>query len=42
MRSSASDEAVHEWDLSDIQKFNDGSWNATLALDDQWNRLYTG
>ena len=42
MRASASDDAVHEWDLSDIHKFNDGSWNPTVTLDDQWNRLYTG
>ena len=32
MRSSASDDAVHEWDLSDIHKFNDGSWNSIVTL----------
>jgi starch-binding outer membrane protein, SusD/RagB family len=42
MRSSASDDAVHEWDLSDIQKFNDGSWNPTFTLDDKWANMYTG
>ncbi|MCU0456305.1 MAG: RagB/SusD family nutrient uptake outer membrane protein [Bacteroidales bacterium] len=42
MRSSASDDAVHEWDLSDVHKFNDGSWSAIMTLDDNWNNLYSG
>ena len=42
MRSSASDDAVHEWDLSDVHKFNDGSWNSIVILDDQWEDLYAG
>ncbi len=42
MRSSGSDDAVHEWDLSDVQKYHDGSWNPTVLLDDQWNSLYAG
>jgi hypothetical protein len=41
MRSSASDDAVDVWDVSDVQKFNDGSWNSTVVIDDQWNRMYT-
>jgi len=42
MRSSASDDAEHEWDLSDIHKFNDGSWNAIVTLDDNWDHFYSG
>lgn len=41
-RSSASDDAVHVWDLSSIKKFNDGSWSALQPLDDQWARMYSG
>lgn len=41
MRSSASDDAVHVWDISDIQKFNDGSWNSTVVLDNVWNDMYS-
>ena len=40
MRASASDDAEHVWDISDIQKFNDGSWNAIVTVDDQWSRMY--
>jgi len=40
MRSSASDDAVDVWDVSDIQKLNDGSWNSTVLIDDQWNNMY--
>ncbi|MCL6102913.1 MAG: RagB/SusD family nutrient uptake outer membrane protein [Bacteroidetes bacterium] len=42
MRSSASDDAVHVWDLSAIQRFNNGNWSPLQTLDDQWGRLYTG
>lgn len=42
MRASASNDAVHVWDMSDIQKFNDGSWNSTVVLDDVWDRMYAG
>jgi len=42
MRSSASDDAVHVWDLSDIKKFNDGSWSALQTVDNQWGNLYNG
>jgi starch-binding outer membrane protein, SusD/RagB family len=41
MRASASDDAEHVWDISDIQKFNDGSWNSTVTVDAQWNNMYT-
>ena len=42
MRASASDEAEHVWDISDIQKFNDGSWNSIVTLDDVWGKMYRG
>ncbi len=42
MRSSASDDAVHVWDLSTIKEFNNGSWSAIETLDDQWGTLYKG
>ncbi|MGV8879760.1 MAG: RagB/SusD family nutrient uptake outer membrane protein [Sphingobacteriaceae bacterium] len=42
MRSSASDDAVHVWDLSAVKRFNDGSWSALQPLDDQWGRMYPG
>ena len=40
MRSSATDDAVDVWDISDIQKFGDGSWNAVVTLDNVWNNMY--
>jgi starch-binding outer membrane protein, SusD/RagB family len=40
MRSSASDDAIDVWDVSDIQKFNDGSWNSVVVLDNVWNNMY--
>jgi starch-binding outer membrane protein, SusD/RagB family len=42
MRASASDDAVHEWRLSSIHKFNDGTWSANAPLDAQWNHFYSG
>jgi starch-binding outer membrane protein, SusD/RagB family len=42
VRSSASDDAEHVWDVSNIQKFNDGSWNSLVILDDQWANMYSG
>jgi hypothetical protein len=40
VRESATDDAEHVWDISDVQKFNDGSWNAIVTVDDQWSRMY--
>lgn len=42
MRSSATDEAEHVWDLSNVQRFNDGSWSAINPLDDVWDEMYAG
>lgn len=41
MRSSASDDAKDVWEASDIQKFNDGSWNALVTIDDNWSNYYS-
>ena len=42
MRSSASDDAEEVWELSNVQKFNDGSWSAIQTLDDSWGEMYSG
>jgi starch-binding outer membrane protein, SusD/RagB family len=42
MRSSATDDALHVWDLSDIQKMNNGIWSPTQAIDNQWGNYYRG
>lgn len=42
MRASATDEAEHINDLSDVQKFNEGSWSAVQQLDNVWNNMYNG
>jgi starch-binding outer membrane protein, SusD/RagB family len=42
IRSSATDDAEHVWDLSDVQKFNDGSWSAIQTLDNVWGDMYEG
>src|SRR6056297_2293511 len=42
MRSAATDEAEHVWDLSNVQRFNDGSWSAINPLDNVWEDMYAG
>ena len=42
MRASACDEAEHINDISDVQKFNEGSWSAVQQLDNVWNNMYNG
>jgi hypothetical protein len=42
IRSAASDDAEHVNDLSDIQKFNEGSWSAVQQLDNVWATMYNG
>jgi hypothetical protein len=42
MRSSASDDAEHVNEFSDIQKFNNGTWSALQILDSQWSNMYSG
>jgi len=42
IRATATDEAEHVSDLSDVQKFNDGSWSAIQPLDNVWNNMYAG
>lgn len=41
MRAAASDEAEHVNDVSNIQKFNEGSYSATLPIDNVWGNMYT-
>jgi hypothetical protein len=41
MRSSASDDAEDVWDISDVQKFNDGSWSSVITLDNVWANMYS-
>jgi hypothetical protein len=42
IRSAASDDAEHVNDISDVQKFNDGSWSAVQKLDNVWGTMYSG
>lgn len=42
IRSAASDDAEHVNDISNIQKFNDGSWSAIQQLDNVWGTMYNG
>lgn len=42
MISSASDDAEHTLETSEIQKFNTGSWNPLDNPDDVWGKYYAG
>lgn len=42
MLASASDEAEHSNEFSDIHDFNTGNWNPYNNPDDAWSRLYAG
>lgn len=42
MLASASDEAEHTWEGSEIQRFNLGSWGPHSNPDDLWSHFYTG
>jgi len=42
MAASATDEAEHTLETSDVQKFNNGSWNAIDNPEDLWGNLYRG
>lgn len=41
-RACATDEAENVYDTTTVQKFNDGSWNSIVTLDDNWSNLYSG
>lgn len=41
-RACATDEAENVYDTATVQKFNDGSWNSIVTLDDNWSNLYSG
>lgn len=40
MRASATDEAEHVWDYSNVQKMNDGRWNPNNPVDANWGTYY--
>ena len=42
MRASASDEAEHVFDLSDIQRFNQGRYSPLQPIDNVWGNMYSG
>ncbi len=42
MTASATDEAEHTLETSDVQKFNNGSWNAIDNPENLWGSLYRG
>jgi len=42
MRSAASDEAEYVIQNSSIQEFNNGQWNPSNALDNNWSNFYSG
>lgn len=42
IRATATDEAEHVNDLSNVQKFNERSWSAIQPLDNVWNNMYAG
>ena len=42
MLASATDDAEFAVETADIQKFNNGSWNALNNPDDTWNRYFAG
>ena len=41
-RACATDEAEQVLSTSSVQKFNDGSWDASNTVDDVWADMYTG
>jgi starch-binding outer membrane protein, SusD/RagB family len=42
MRASASDEAEHVSDISNIQRFNEGRYSALQPVDNVWGNMYSG
>ncbi len=40
MRSAATDEAIHIWDLSSVHRMNNGTWSAIQPLDNVWSNMY--
>jgi len=42
MRSAASDEAEFVKQFAYVQKFNNGQWTPSNAIDNQWSTYYTG
>lgn len=42
MLDAATDDAIHIYDSSNIQRFVNGTWSANNTVDDQWSNYYTG
>lgn len=42
MHEAATDDAVHVYQSSGIQRFVDGTWSANNTVDDVWSRYYEG
>lgn len=42
MRASAADDAEEIQQLLDVHRFNDGSWSANQAIDNQWANMFSG
>lgn len=42
MHEAATDDAVHVYNTSNIQRFVDGTWSANRTIDDVWARYYEG
>ena len=42
MQDAATDDAVHVYKTSQIQRFVDGTWGANYVVDDVWSRYYEG
>lgn len=42
MHESGTDDAMHVYETSSIQRFVDGTWSANHTVDDVWSNYYTG
>ena len=42
MQDAATDDAVHVYKTSKVERFNDGTWSANHLVDDVWGKYYEG
>ena len=42
MQDAGTDDAVHVYMTSDVQRFVDGTWSANRTIDDVWGHYYEG
>lgn len=42
MQDAATDDAVHVYETSNIQRFVNGTWSANYTIDDQYGKYYNG